>query len=71
MGREESIFFPLYHFYPPTNIQKFVCCFASEMTTLLLTIAHAIGRLLINEIYQPLEISNFNLFADIMQYDKW
>lgn len=40
--------------------------FASEMTTLLLIIAHAIARLLINEIYQPLEISSFNLFADIM-----
>ena len=31
--REETIFILLYHFHPLTNIQKFTCNFAREMTT--------------------------------------
>ena len=33
MGREKTIFIPLYHIYTLTNIQTFICSFASEMTT--------------------------------------
>ena len=32
-GRKETIFIPLYPFHPLTNIQKFICNFACEMTT--------------------------------------
>ena len=32
-GRENRLFFiPLYHFFPLTNIQIFICNFACEMT---------------------------------------
>ena len=31
-GRERTIFIPLYHFHPLTNIQIFICNFACEMT---------------------------------------
>ena len=34
MGREKTIFIPLYHIYLFTNIQTFICGFASQMTTL-------------------------------------
>ena len=33
MGREKTIFIPLSHIYTLTNIQTFICSFASEMTT--------------------------------------
>ena len=33
MGREKTIFIPLYHIYLLTNIQTFICSFASQMTT--------------------------------------
>ena len=31
-GREGPSFIPLYHFHPLTNIETFICNFASEMT---------------------------------------
>ena len=32
-GREQTIFIPLHHFHPLTNIQTFICSFSCEMAT--------------------------------------
>ena len=67
MEREGTIFIPPYHFYCLTNIQTLYLQFCiRDSYFLVLITALVLARLLHNEIYQPLEISNFNLLVDIM-----
>ena len=67
MGRMEKTFIALYYFSPLANIQTFVFSFSYKMTTFYYQITgYIIAMLLLNEIYQPLEISSFNLLVHIM-----
>ena len=70
-GKGGAIFTPLYHIHPLTNIQTFICNFASEMTTAYfqLLCLQLPDWLLLDVIFLPLGISiwlNFSTFFILM-----
>ena len=55
--RERTIFIPLYHFQPLTNIQRFTYSFCISDDNLSFSItARVVTTLLLDEMYLPLEI---------------
>ena len=72
---------PLFHFHPLRNIETFICIFYICDDYLVFgTATHAITRLLLHEIYQPLGISTrlhiksiftFDLMLGALGLSKW
>ena len=51
-----TIFIPFYHFHPLMNIQTFICNFAYEIYHVFLITPLVITRLLLDEIYNFVEL---------------